>query len=180
MTKMTVQAPLRQKGLGSTKNRFWRGTIADVILAGLLSGPVAAPFLAAAGLFPLGLIARIIYFMGDHVCPQPEMGLMLMPPHLMSVCMRCYGVLLAVLLTRLLYIADRGTGFYWLHQYRFVGATIASVLLFAYPVEMIAELLGWWSYNNYIVTGFGALTGLGIGLFLVPVLYRRPLRSHAA
>jgi len=149
----------------------WKGTIADVILIALLSGPVAAPFLAALGIFPLPIIANIIYFMGNHVCPQPEMGLMLMPPHLMAVCMRCYGVLLALLTTRLLVMRDRGTSFYWLNQYRFVGATIASVLTFAYPIEMLAEIWGWWGYNNAIVTLFGSLTGFGIGLFIAPILY---------
>lgn len=154
------------------RSTHWPGFIADVLLAALLSGPVAAPFLAAIGIFPFSWIASIIYFMGRHVCPQPDMSLMLMPPHLMAVCMRCYGLLLALLAVRLLYATDRGTGFYWLNQYRFVGATIATILTFAYPIEMIAELLGWWSYNNFIVTFFGALTGLGIGLFIAPVLYR--------
>lgn len=150
-----------------------RGTVADVILVALLSGPIAAPFLAAWGV-PLAWISSIIYFMGQHVCPQPELGLMLMPPHLMAVCMRCYGVLLALLTARLLYASDRGVGFYWLHQYRWVGAAIASVLTFAYPIEMLAEIWGWWGYNNFVVTFFGFLTGLGIGLFLFPVLYRNP------
>jgi uncharacterized membrane protein len=150
----------------------WQGLLADFILAALLSGPIAAPFLAASGIFPLNIIAKIIYFMGSHVCPQPEMGLMLMPPQIMAVCMRCYGVLLALLTTRLLYLIDRGTSFYWLYPYRYWGAAIASTLTFAYPLEMLIQISGWWSYNNYIVTVFGYLTGLGIGLFIVPVLYR--------
>lgn len=149
----------------------WKGAIADVLLIALLSGPVAAPFLTAMGLFPLPLIASIIYFMGDHVCPQPELSLMLHPPHLMAVCMRCYGVLLALLSCRLLVWRDRGTGFYWLHQYRFQGAAIATVLTAGYLVEMLAEQWGWWDYHNLIVTFFGALTGWGIGLFIAPLLY---------
>ena len=151
-----------------------RSTIADVILVALVSGPVAAPFLAHIPFFPFPIITNIIYWMGRRVCPQPDMALMVMPPNLMTVCMRCYGVLLALVLTRLLFERDRGKGAYWLHQYRFLGAAIATVLTFAYPIEMIIELLGWWEYNNYIVTTFGFLTGLGIGLFLVPVLYRKP------
>ncbi len=150
----------------------WRKLISDIILIALLSGPVAAPFLAATGLFPLGIIAKIIYFMGGHVCPQPEMGLMLTSPHLMAVCMRCYGLLLALLTTRFLYASNQGRGFYWLHQYRLVGAAIATSLTFAYPVEMLAQILNLWEYNNVVVTIFGYLTGLGIGLFIVPVLYR--------
>lgn len=149
----------------------WKGAIADVLLVALLSGPVAAPFLTATGIFPLPIIASIIYFMGDHVCPQPEMSLMLNPPHLMAVCMRCYGVLLALLISRWLYNRNRGVGFYWLKQYRFVGAAIATLLTCGYLFEMLAEQWSWWDYNNFIVTVFGALTGFGIGLFIAPMLY---------
>lgn len=156
----------------------WQGAIADLLLIALLSGPIAAPFLAAVGLFPLPIIASIIYFMGDHVCPQPEMSLMLNPPHLMAVCMRCYGVLLALLTSRVLFLRDRGTGFYWLKQYRFVGAAIATVLTSGYLFEMLAEQWGWWEYNNVTVTLFGACTGFGIGLFIAPVLYHQPALKH--
>jgi uncharacterized membrane protein len=150
-----------------------REWLADFILAALLSGPVAAPFLAASGIWTLEIIAKIIYFMGGHVCPQPEMGLMLMPPQIMAVCMRCYGLLLALLATRLLYVNDRGNGFYWLYRYRYWGAAIATILTFAYPIEMLIQMSGFWEYNNYIVTIFGCLTGLGIGLFMIPVVYSK-------
>ncbi|HHP7231840.1 MAG TPA: DUF2085 domain-containing protein [Xenococcaceae cyanobacterium] len=154
----------------------WQRLLLDLILVALLSGPLAAPFLASWGIFPVGIIAKIIYFMGGHVCPQSEMGLMVSPPHLMAVCMRCYGVLLALITTRLLYAANQGQKFYWLDQYRFLGSAIASILTFAYPLEMIAQSFNLWGYNNIVVTIFGYLTGLGIGLFLIPVLYRQKRR----
>ena len=110
--------------------------------------------------------------MGGIVCPQPEMGLMVSPPHLVAVCMRCYGLLLALLTTRLIYVLDRGKGFYWLHQYRFLGAAVATFLTSAYLAEMIFQTLNFWEYNNIIVTIFGYIAGLGIGLFVTPVLYR--------
>ena len=152
----------------------WRTAIADTILIALIGGPVAAPFFISLDIFPFPLVAQIIYFMGGIVCPQPEMGIALNPPHLMSVCMRCYGVLLALVTTRLLFMRDRGQGRYWLHQYRFQGAAIASVIIWAYLLEMLAEIAGWWTYDNGIVTLFGYIAGLGIGLFLTPVIYRRP------
>lgn len=150
-----------------------RKIIADVILAALLSGPIIAPWFAHLGFFPFNIIAKIIYFMGSIVCPQPDMGLEIAPAQIMAVCMRCYGLLLALLGLRLLYSTDGGRGWYWLNQYRFKGAAIASILTSAYLVEMLIELARWWEYNNYIVTAFGAVTGLGIGLFVVPVLYRQ-------
>ena len=72
----------------------------------------------------------------------------------------------------MIYSFNRGKGFYWLHQYRFTGAAIATFLTSAYLAEMIAQTLNLWEYNNIIVTIFGYVAGLGIGLFVTPVLYR--------
>ncbi|PLZ20871.1 DUF2085 domain-containing protein, partial [Fischerella thermalis] len=99
----------------------WVSFIADFLLLGMVVGPLAAPFLAASGLLILPGIAEIIYFMGRHVCPQPEMGMMLASPFLMAVCMRCYGTVTGLLLTRLLLGVTGGQGFYWLHQYGWSG-----------------------------------------------------------
>lgn len=164
---------LAQNPLSNQKPLNWRGLSADFILIALLSGPIAAPFLAKSGIFPLNIIANIIYFMGGVVCPQPDMSLMVVSPHLMAVCMRCYGLLLALLTTRLLYRRNQGNAWYWLSQYRFQGAAIASVLICAYLAEMLAQVFQIWEYNNWIVTAFGYVTGLGIGLFLAPVIYRQ-------
>ncbi|PLZ96344.1 DUF2085 domain-containing protein [Fischerella thermalis CCMEE 5198] len=150
----------------------WVSFIADFLLLGMVVGPLAAPFLAASGLLILPGIAEIIYFMGRHVCPQPEMGMMLASPFLMAVCMRCYGTVTGLLLTRLLLGVTGGKGFYWLHQYGWSGAALASVLMMAYPLELAAEVLGWWSFNNSVVTLFGLVTGLAWGLFTMPLLHR--------
>lgn len=168
---------LTQSFLSNNKSRNWRGLFADIVLAALLSGPIAAPLLTQSGIFPLNIIANIIYLMGGVVCPQPEMSLMVTPPHLMAVCMRCYGLLLALLTTRLLYTRNQGQGWYWLSQYRFTGAAIATCLICAYLAEMLAQNFHLWTYNNWIVTIFGYITGLGIGLFLVPVIYRESTNS---
>lgn len=146
----------------------WVSFIADFLLVGMVIGPLAAPFLAASG---LSLIADIIYFMGHHVCPQPEMGVALAPPFILAVCMRCYGTVTGLLMTRLLYGATGGKGFYWLHQYGWSGAALASVLMMAYPLELAAQVFGLWSFNNYIVTPFGLVTGLAWGLFTMPILH---------
>jgi uncharacterized membrane protein len=150
----------------------WVSFIADFLLLGMVVGPLAAPFLAASGLLILPGIAEIIYFMGRHVCPQPEMGMMLASPFLMAVCMRCYGTVTGLLLTRLLLGVTGGKGFYWLHQYGWSGAALASVLMMAYPLELAADVLGWWSFNNSVVTLFGLVTGLAWGLFTMPLLHR--------
>lgn len=145
--------------------------IADFLLTGMVVGPFAAPFLAASGLPLLPGIAEIIYFMGRHVCPQPSLGVALASPLIMAVCMRCYGTVLGLLMTRLLYGVTGGKGFYWLSGYGGRGAVVASVLMMAYGLELGAEVLGWWSFNNYVVTVAGLVTGLGWGLFTMPILH---------
>jgi uncharacterized membrane protein len=151
----------------------WVSAIADFLLSGMVIGPLVAPFLAASGLPILALIANIIYFMGIHVCPQPDMGVVLAPPFIMAVCMRCYSTVTGLLITRLLYQVTKGKGFYWLTQYSWVGAAASSILMMAYPLELAAEVVGLWSFNNYIVTVFGLITGLGWGLFTMPILHNR-------
>lgn len=151
----------------------WLSASADFLLLGMVVGPLAAPFLAASGVSLLSLIAGIIYFMGDHVCPQPDMGVALASPYIMAVCMRCYGTVTGLLVTRLLYAATNGKGFYWLSQYGWGGAAFASVLMMAYPLELAAQVLDLWSFNNYVVTLFGLITGLGWGLFTMPILHKK-------
>lgn len=149
----------------------WVSLIADFLLVGMVFGPPVAPFLAASGVSLLGGIADIIYFMGNHVCPQPNMGLDLAPPFIMAVCMRCYGTVTGLLFTRLLYAVTSGRGFYWLSQYGWNGAALATVLMMAYPLELAAQVFGLWSFNNYVVTPFGLITGLAWGLFTMPILH---------
>lgn len=157
--------------LRQTRNISWRSLIADIVLAGLVLGPLAAPFLIASGIIPLPGIAGIIYTMGMYVCPQPAYGLMLAPPHIMAVCMRCYGVVFGLLATRLFYARDGGNGPLWLTQYRYRGATLMGLLIMAYPAEFAGQVAGLWGFNNYVVTLFGLITGLALGLFFMPVLH---------
>lgn len=144
----------------------------DVILAALILGPLFAPFLAASHFLFLPQIAHIIYTMGNHVCPQPEMGLMLAPPWKMAVCMRCYGTLLGVLLTR--WWIQRSTTareWYWLPQYGLAGFLVAVLLMLFYPLEWALQHYGVWGYSNWVVFPFGAIAGLGLGLLIMPLLY---------
>jgi uncharacterized membrane protein len=145
--------------------------IADFLLSGMVVGPIVAPFLASSHLLGTGLIAQIIYFMGDHVCPQPSMGVELSPPWIMAVCLRCYGTVAGLLMTRLLYLLDPGKSRIWLHQYGWWGVAIAAVLMAAYPIELALQTIGLWDYQNGIVTIFGLITGLAWGLHGMPVLH---------
>jgi uncharacterized membrane protein len=159
------------------QQRPLKSMVADIILVALVGGPLAAPFLAATSLPLLPLIANIIYFMGDRVCPQPEMGLMLSPPHLMAVCMRCYGTLMGLVLMRWLISRNSGREVYWLNQYGIAGFCLTVLLCLAYPAELWAQYWGWWSYSNPIVTVFGLISGLGLGAYIMPLLYTKTAKK---
>jgi uncharacterized membrane protein len=151
----------------------WRGLIADVVLAGLLLGPLAAPFLQAWGLLVPRTVSGIIYTMGMFVCPQPAQGLALYDGQIMAVCMRCYATVLGLLLTRLLYAADTDAGRGWLPDYGLRALPIFAVLIFAYAAEFAGQVLGWWGFNNLLVTAAGLITGVGLGLMFHPILQRQ-------
>jgi uncharacterized membrane protein len=155
-----------------THPRTRKSIVADIVLAALVGGPLAAPFLASTSLPLLPIIAHIIYFMGDHVCPQPDMGLVLSPPHIMAVCMRCYGTLMGLVFMRWLISRDTGREGYWLHQYGIPGVCVTVCLCLAYPAELWAQYLGWWDYNNGVVTLFGWVAGLGLGAYIMPLLWQ--------
>jgi len=164
--------PVNSPSPSLSQRQNWLSFWADFLLVGLMSGPLAAPFLAAAPLPVLPQIATIIYFMGNHVCPQPEMGLELWSPHLMAVCMRCYGTLLGLLAMRVLVNRNQGQATYWLHQYGLWGLGVTIVLCLVYPFELYAQAWGWWDYNNLVVTLFGLVSGLGLGAYIMPLLHR--------
>ncbi|NJN49789.1 MAG: DUF2085 domain-containing protein [Alkalinema sp. RL_2_19] len=145
--------------------------VADFLLSGMVVGPLIAPFLAGVQVPGVPIVAQIVYFMGQHVCPQPEMGVMLSPPFMMAVCMRCYGTVTGLLLTRMLYALDKGRSGYWLHQYGWWGVAIASVLMAAYPIELAMQTAGIWAFDNVVVTIFGLITGLAWGLHAMPILH---------
>lgn len=151
--------------------RPFRSYLADFILVGLLSGPVAAPFLAATSLPILPQIADIIYAMGQLVCPQPEMGVALYTSNIMAVCMRCYGTLMGLVVMRYLVQSSGGKEKYWLHQYGWVGLLGCILLCLVYPAELYAQIWGWWNYSNPVVTVFGLISGLGLGALIMPLLH---------
>ncbi|WP_346289981.1 DUF2085 domain-containing protein [Sphaerothrix gracilis] len=149
----------------------WPSLLADIVLAGLVSGPIAAPLLAAAPLPILPQIADIIYTMGQHVCPQPELGPMLWSPYIMAVCTRCYGTVLGLVLMRWLYAQDRGRSRYWLEQYGLWGFVIAFAICLFYPLELALQNFSAWEVNNGVMALFGLIAGLGLGAYIMPMLY---------
>jgi uncharacterized membrane protein len=151
----------------------WRALLADAVLAGLLLGPLAAPFLQAWGLWAPRAVSGLIYTMGSFVCPQPAQAVPLAGASLMAVCMRCYATVLGLLLTRLWYASDGGAGRFWLPRYGLRALPLFALLIFAYAAELAGQVAGLWRFDNAIVTVAGLVTGVGLGLMFHPVLQAR-------
>ncbi len=152
-------------------SRHLTSLLADLVLLGLVSGPLAAPFLRASGIFPLTTIADIIYAMGEAVCPQPEMGLPLAGPNQMAVCMRCYGTVAGLVLMRWLYHQNQGRSRYWLEQYGLWGFALTFVICLAYPLELALQKTSWWGMNHSVMTLFGFVAGVGLGAFVMTIFH---------
>jgi uncharacterized membrane protein len=148
----------------------WRGLIADVVLAALLLGPLAAPLLPAWGLLVPRTVSGIISTMGTFVCPQPARAIALYDGSFMAVCMRCYGTVLGLLITRLAYAVDGGAGWLWLPRYGVRSLPLFAALIIAYAAEFAGQVAGLWRFDNAVVTSAGLLTGLGLGLMFHPLL----------
>lgn len=149
----------------------WRSLLADAVLVGLVSGPLAAPFLAASGLPILTTIADIIYAMGERVCPQPDMGLVLADPYRMAVCMRCYGTVMGLVLMRWVFHRDQGKASFWLEQYGIFGFAAAFVICLAYPLELALQGFEGWGMHHSVMTLFGLIAGIGLGAYIMPVFH---------
>jgi uncharacterized membrane protein len=162
----------------NTRPIHWHGLIADAVLAGLLLGPLAAPFLQAWGLLVPRTISGTIYTMGMFVCPQPAQGLALYDGQIMAVCMRCYGTVLGILLTRLLYAADAGAGGMWLPRYGLRALPVFALLIFAYAAELAGQVAGLWGFDHLLASAAGLLTGAGLGLMFHPMLQGGAARRY--
>jgi hypothetical protein len=156
--------------LRSNRPLAQRGFVADMVLAALLLGPLAAPVLTSWGLLIPRAVSGIIYTMGTFVCPQPGRGLPLYHGQIMAVCMRCYGTALGLLITRLLYAADAGAARVWLPRYGLRALSLFAALIFAYVAELAGEVARLWHFGNLAVTAAGLITGAGLGLMFHPLL----------
>src|SRR6266545_4775909 len=112
------------------------------------------------------------------VCPQPAQGPALYDGQIMAICMRCYGTVLGLLLTRLLYAADAGAGRGWLRRYGLRALPIFAALIFTYAAEFAGQAAGLWGFNNLVVTAAGLITGAGLGSMFHPILQGQAATTH--
>jgi hypothetical protein len=151
----------------------YRGLFADMVLIALALGPLAAPLLQAWGALIPRMVSGTIYTIGTFVCPQPAHAVALYDSQPMAVCMRCYGTVLGLALTRLWYTADGGTGQCWLPRYGVRALPIFAALIFAYAAEFAGQVAGLWRFDNVVVAIAGLVTGAGLGLMFHPLRVKR-------
>jgi hypothetical protein len=151
----------------------YRGLLADAVLIALALGPLAAPLLQAWGVPIPRMVSGTIYTIGAFVCPQPAHAVALYDRELMAVCMRCYGTVLGLALTRLWHAADGGTGRCWLPRYGVRALPIFAALIFAYAAEFAGQVAGLWRFDNVVVAIAGLVTGGGLGLMFHPLRVKR-------
>ncbi len=60
-----------------------------------LAGPFLAPLFSRIGIWPFGVIAHFVYFLGDTFCPLPARAVLL-GGYSTAVCPLCYGALLGL------------------------------------------------------------------------------------
>jgi hypothetical protein len=76
-----------------------------------------------------------------------------------------------LLLVRLWAPRDRGPAVYWLAQYGLVGFGITFALCMAYPAELALQGFDWWPMSHLRMTGFGAIAGIGLGAYIMPLFH---------
>ncbi|GAC1384956.1 MAG: hypothetical protein NVS4B7_13830 [Ktedonobacteraceae bacterium] len=60
-----------------------------------LAGPFLAPLFTYIGIWPFGMIAQFVYFLGEIFCPLPDRAV-LIAGYSTAVCPLCYGALLGL------------------------------------------------------------------------------------
>ena len=60
-----------------------------------VAGPFLAPLFTYIGLWPFGMIAQFVYFLGNTLCPLPQRAA-LIAGYSTAVCPLCYGALLGL------------------------------------------------------------------------------------
>jgi uncharacterized membrane protein len=66
-----------------------------IVLFFPLAGPFLAPLFSQIGVWPFGMIAQFVYFLGDTLCPMPNMAITI-NSYSTAVCPLCYGALVGL------------------------------------------------------------------------------------
>ncbi|MHB8629907.1 MAG: hypothetical protein ACYDBJ_26720 [Aggregatilineales bacterium] len=134
----------------------WR--IADFILGLMLVGPLIMPFFLQSGWLPMIAVGRLIYGIGQAICPQlpysPVYGGIAF-----AVCYRCAAALIGLIIARGLH-REGGAMRLLAWQVRILWLAICVVWL---TVEVQGTARGWWPGVIPVMLAHGVIYGMGVG-----------------
>ena len=151
----------------------WR--IADFALGLMIVGPLVMPFFLQSGWLPLIAVGKLIYSIGQIICPQlpysPMYGGMAF-----AVCYRCSAALIGLIIARGLH---REGGALRLMSWR-VRILWLAVCVVWLTVEVQGTARGWWPGVIPVMLLHGVIYGMGVGgVFYGALLALDHFRDHS-
>ena len=169
MQSVTRISTLRQPRSGQQHHPLYRLRWRLFILFFPLVGPFLAPLFSYIGIWPFGMIARFIYFLGDTLCPLPQRAVLL-AGYSTAVCPLCYGALLGLAVMVLSFpfrprMRQRWEDLSWPLQL----LLIISVLI-PWLSDYVLNKAGWAFTPQWAMYLLGIAGGLAVGLLAYFVL----------
>jgi uncharacterized membrane protein len=128
-----------------------------------LAGPFLAPLFARAGIWPFGMIARFVYFLGNTLCPLPQRAVYL-AGYSTAVCPLCYGALLGLTLVLLGFPFQAAPRRAWESIPWPLQLLLISCALLPWLSDYVLNKAGWLLTPQWAMYLLGLPGGLGVGL----------------
>lgn len=139
------------------------------LLSVLLVGPLLGPVFAWLDGPLLAVVNVPIYWVGAHLCPQPDLAFPVLG-HPMVVCARCWAGVGGLWIVLLIYRAAPRHPF-WTTWRRLPPPARAVLGLLAFGpwiIDLTATAQSWWASGPAFLLLSGLLGGLGAGALLFP------------
>lgn len=134
-----------------------------------LAGPFLAPLFSWIGIWPFGIIARFVYFLGDTLCPLPQRAVLL-GPYSTAVCPLCYGALLGLAAILLSFPFQPVVRRQWERLSWPLQLTLITSAILPWLGDYVANKASWAVTPQWAMYLFGIPGGLAVGLLTYFVL----------
>ena len=134
-----------------------------------LAGPFLAPLFTRIGIWPFGMIARFVYFLGDTFCPLPERAVLL-GGYSTAVCPLCYGALLGLTAILLSFPFHPRVRQLWERLSWPLQLGLITTALLPWLSDYVLNKAGWAVTPQWTMYLLGLPGGLAVGLLTYFVL----------
>lgn len=134
-----------------------------------LAGPFLAPLFARIGLWPFGMIAQFVYFLGDTLCPLPQRAVLL-GGYSTAVCPLCYGALLGLTVILLSFPFHTRVKQLWERLAWQLQLVLITSALLPWLSDYVLDKAGWALTPQWAMYLLGIPGGLAVGLLTYFVL----------